>query len=292
MIAKSQRFENRRGPFTKHPSRRLPSMSQTRTILWFSYLACGVVVSAPSASFGQSTSSGSFGNRNLGGAYTAPANNFNGSAAARGTGTAATGVGGSAAGATTRGDAGVGQVTGAERFLRNNRQPGQFVGSDAADAQNVFSQLSGLGNLQQNRGQQNNGNRNGNNNGNRANTPAVSKARVQTTVGFRYQLPTTDQLVSALQVRLESSPRIERRGPISVRLEGRTAVLSGEVATAHDRELAGRVALLEAGVSEVRNDLTVAVPEPLLPPLPAIPAPPANSLPSNSSSPRLTPVSK
>jgi hypothetical protein len=225
-----------------------------------SYLLIGAVVSCAAPAWGQTSgASGSFGARNLGGSYSQPASSFNGSTAARGAAAArtTTGVGGTAAGATTRGDATVGQVTGAERFLRNNRQPGQFVGSDAVDAQNFLSQLTNQG---QNNNQQrrNNNNNNPNNLQNNATRQQVSKARVLTTIGFNYAPPTRVDVAATLQQRLEKSPRIARVGPITVQLEGRTAVLSGTVATAHDRELAALVARLEAGVGEVRNELQVA----------------------------------
>jgi hypothetical protein len=255
-----------------------------RTSLLRSYLLAGAIVSCAATAWGQSATNGSFGARNLGGAYSQPASSFNGSTAARGAaaGAAATGTGGTAAGATTRGDANVGQVTGAERFLRNNRQPGQFVGSDSADAQNFFSQLA---NQSQNNNQQRRNNNNPNNGQNNANRQVVSKARVQTSIGFNFVAPTGTNIAATLQQRLEKSPRIVRHGPISVRIEGRTAVLSGTVATEHDRVLAAQVARLEAGVAEIRNELVTApiatppVPQPPQASPSAAPAPPGPSLP-------------
>lgn len=234
-----------------------------------SYLAVGLLVSTAGEARGQTTSgggSGMFGGRSTGSSFAAAPSNFSGSAAARtaaaggGLGAlGAAGLGGSLAGATTRGDASTGQVSGNERFLRNNRRSGQFVGADTADTNNIFSQLSGLAATQGARGQNNQQNTN--------NVRLMpTKARVQVSPGFSYALPGGDRVSTTLQQRLERSQRIERLGPIEVRLEGRTAVLSGSVATEHDRELAERVALLEAGVSTVRNELTVGPgPSPQLP---------------------------
>ena len=41
-------------------------------------------------------------------------------------------------------------------------------------------------------------------------------------------------------------------------MEGRTAILRGEVATEHGREVAELMARLEGGVNEVRNEIVVA----------------------------------
>jgi len=256
----------------------LQYLTTPRPVATLYYLAIGLAVSAATPALGQSA--GAFGARSIGGSFSPAASNFGGSAAARGGAGARGGVagtGGSLAGATTRGDTSVGQITGNERFLRNNRQ-GQFVGADASDSNNFFSQLtSGLTANQGLRGQNNNNN--GQNNRNNSAAQQV-KARVQLSAGFPYAAPSGDAVSAALQRRLEVSPRIERRGPITVRLEGKTAVLSGLVATQHDRELAARVALLEVGVAEVRNELAVAPPETTAPqPHPPTTMPPAPRLP-------------
>lgn len=248
-----------------------------------SYLAVGLLVSTAGDVYGQTTSgtsgSGMFGGRAVGSSFSAAPSNFSGSAGARAAAAGgglgalgAGGVGGSLAGATTRGDATTGQVTGNERFLRNNRRTGQFVGADTADANNFFSQLSGLAATQGARGQNNQQNSN--------NVRLMpTKARVQLTPGFAYSAPGGDRVSTTLQQRLEKSQRIERLGPIAVRLEGRTAVLSGSVATEHDRDLAERVALLEAGVAAVRNELTVGPPPSPQSELPTPPTPNGSTTP-------------
>ncbi len=52
------------------------------------------------------------------------------------------------------------------------------------------------------------------------------------------------------------------RGPINVQVEGRVAVLTGTVQSEHGRDIAARLALLEPGISEVRNELIVDPAEP------------------------------
>jgi hypothetical protein len=51
-------------------------------------------------------------------------------------------------------------------------------------------------------------------------------------------------------------------GSVNIEMEGQTAVLRGQVATAQDREqdraLVARMLLLEPGISDVRNELTFA----------------------------------
>src|SRR5436190_4371184 len=116
----------------------MPIMPRRFAIL--SYLVAGLLVSTVLNSTvaevraQQGATSGSVGARSMGSSFTPSASNFGGSAGARGAaggqgGLGALGVGGaggSLAGATTRGDASAGQVTGNERFVHNNRRPGQF----------------------------------------------------------------------------------------------------------------------------------------------------------------------
>jgi len=56
---------------------------------------------------------------------------------------------------------------------------------------------------------------------------------------------------------MKSRPAFKALGPIEVLLQDRTVFLRGSVATEHDRELAQRLALLEAGVDAVQNQLAV-----------------------------------
>jgi osmotically-inducible protein OsmY len=58
---------------------------------------------------------------------------------------------------------------------------------------------------------------------------------------------------------LSRSPRVQALSPIQVLVQGRTATLRGVVATDYDRALAEQVTRLEPGISQVRNELVVAV---------------------------------
>ncbi len=94
----------------------------------------------------------------------------------------------------------------------------------------------------------------------------VRPIRPRLNIGFSPTPITATQVTTALSTRFNElgsqreGIRIESRGPVQVTLEGQTAILRGVVATEHDREVAGSVALLEPGVSLVRNELRVAAP--------------------------------
>ena len=81
--------------------------------------------------------------------------------------------------------------------------------------------------------------------------------RAPLSIGFT-QAPTSTTVVSSrFSRRLDNLPGIQLRGPVSVQMEGRTAVLRGIVTSENDRDLVGRLALLEPGISEVQNELTI-----------------------------------
>lgn len=161
-----------------------------------------------------------------------------------------------------------GQTTGSERFIRGNRQAGNFVGSDVSEVTQLFSNLTagraasdGAGNFgpQSRRGNEFD------------NTQSNSQSTVvphRLMVGFSYprpriQLPTA---TAAGGITIHGLTRIPSRGPLTVELQDRTATLRGVVATAHDRELAEQLTLLEPGISQVKNELTIAEPLPVVQP--------------------------
>lgn len=230
-------------------------------------VAAVVVALACVESPAQTTSQGLFGSRTVGSSISPGTRTMTSSPTGRGGlggglgGLGAVGTGGTVAGLTSRGDTSAGQITGTERFVRGNRQPGQFVGTDSADATNFFSALgstlratSAAGQLQGQTGQPNNGNRGGSGGG--------VPYRISYTPGFAYSPPSHSELATRLTTRLARLPQIESRVPIEVAIEGRTAILRGAVATEHDRELAERLIRLEPGVDQVANELTLAPPLP------------------------------
>lgn len=88
----------------------------------------------------------------------------------------------------------------------------------------------------------------------------VAAARIaplppQMQVGF--SVPTASQPAERVQGLLSSIGRIQKLSPITVSVENGTAVLRGRVATAEDRALAGTIAAMQPGISDVRNEISV-----------------------------------
>lgn len=223
-----------------------------------------------------SGSAGMFGSRSLGGSLSAGNRGFAG-----GGGTNAAGVQGMRATGQSMqaSDAGQG-VQGNERFTRGGRQAGQFVGADTTDLPSFLTQLATGGNggnnqLRGGRNQQGqrggqNANQQGSRNGGGRAGQQKAQYRIARSVGFDYAPPTAAELRTQLGTRFKSLPGVKAVGPIDVSLQERTVVLRGSVATAHDRDLAERLALLEAGVDQVRNELTIARPAAASAPNPAV----------------------
>ncbi len=222
--------------FILHPSSFLSSLP---IILLLSL----TVVSVPELARGQGSSNGMFGSRTMG------------------QGISNTGFGldlgsGSGSGTNT-----VGQITGSERFLQQNRQPGQFVGGNAQNAMSVMSQFSassntmvnptqGLQQLQFGAGDQ------------QPTTPTVMPFRASLSVAFDHPSIGSTAVLGSLSKRLENTLAVKRQKPIQVTLQGSTVILRGEVETDHDRLLAEQLARLEPGVWAVHNQLTVTKPTP------------------------------
>ena len=155
----------------------------------------------------------------------------------------------------------VGTIRGNERFLRGNRNRTSFVGSDSSEStefvgqqqasgsNRVRSTLSGM-RIETGRDV------------NRRAQAATEKRRAmydpRLQVGFTYTQPSARRRAFDIEERLANTPRLELLGPVEVTIERETATLTGQVATPRDRTLAGLLLTLEPGISEVRNDLTVA----------------------------------
>lgn len=180
--------------------------------------------------------------------------------------------------------ASVGELTGTERFLRENRTRRDFVGSDLIDRQGFTGLIQGtprgairsaitnlrpLVNEQINR------------------VPPAPIARQprpyapRLVVGFDYALPTSAELAQTLERQVLRVPGLQRLGPIEVSVEGQTAILRGVVSSEHQRDVAEQVVLLEPGVRAIQNELVVADP--------AVAAPPASPAAASSEIPGLDP---
>jgi hypothetical protein len=242
-----------------------------------------------SSGMGQSSNYGAFGNRTLGGGFNPTQSQFGGAGSTAG--------GGAAGGLGLQNQQMAGQITGNERFLRQNQQPGQFVGSDSGEARNFIGAMSaiagmrngGFGNQQfgnnRNRNNQQNQGRNGRNN--RAERVPF-KMSYAADFGPR-AAAITPAAAAKLGEQLSRSKRLTAAGPIRVELQGQTVILRGVVGSNHERDLAYQMAMLEPGVVAIQNDLQVRPPAADLP-APPLSAPPLSapplSGPANSRLPR------
>lgn len=268
-----------------------------RTWWLVALLAAAILIPSTAHAQGRQTS-GAFGNRTLGGTL----------------GGRSSGGGGSGLGTTGQNLEGAGMVTGNERFVRGARQPGQFVGADTADTGFVGNQnaavggtgsmglgttglgrggLGGLGGMSSmygrggtsalgglfggqgmNRGQLGQMGQFGMNQNMRGNNRQL---RVPITVGFTQPLAASTATTTQLERRLTKIPQL-RVKQVQVEMEEGTVVLRGTVPTEQDRDLAARLALLEPGISAVRNELQVvpsSEPETIQAPSPAAEVTPA-----------------
>lgn len=159
-----------------------------------------------------------------------------------------------------------GTITGAERFVRGARQATDFVGTDVGDRRSFVGMIqSRMRRAQQLPPLQLKPEPN-------VNQPAPqnegSTAFYPPRLVLAPDMPelSTTAVQSSLARHLRRSPRIQWTGPWEVTMEGRTAVLQGDVASPQDRALAEALVQFEPGVSQVQNDLRVTGP---IPPTPA-----------------------
>lgn len=146
------------------------------------------------------------------------------------------------------------QITGNERFVRDARDAGQFVGADSGDTENFFSQQNNVNarglNLTAGRDTNNRGNNN------------VSQQRIfrrRLHVNFAYTPRLTTGIHEALTERIArvTVSSINLPATVQATMEDTTVVLQGTVATEEQKLLSERLARLESGVWAVRNELLV-----------------------------------
>lgn len=81
--------------------------------------------------------------------------------------------------------------------------------------------------------------------------------RNQLRIGFQPIHPVSTEVSTRLSHRVLRIPGLEKLSGVDVKMDGRTAVLQGTVASQGQRDLLARLALLEPGISDVRNELVV-----------------------------------
>ena len=261
-----------------------------RNLLVLNALAIAICLpSLAQAQINAQSRSGTFGQRTLGGTLGNPTSSFGGT---NGSGNAAA----------------AGSLSGNERFIRGSRQAGDFVGRGGTDAgsgmvgqQNAgatggagLGGLGGMGGMRNNmmggRGglgglggmfgsQMNQFGRNQFGQQNmRGGQGARTQLRTPISLGFSSPVVASTRTTTQLTTRLTKIPSLQVTGPLSVTMEGSTAVLTGHVGSEGDRDLAERMVLLEPGISNVRNELQVR-PAPEVVPIPApaaVVTPPVN----------------
>jgi hypothetical protein len=177
-----------------------------------------------------------------------------------------------------------GTISGNERFLRENRDPGQMVGGEVSGVGNLRGATDGssasmanpLGaassrtssmspfNSMFNQGMMNSMN----------SMSRRRQLRVPLRLGLDISSPATPIAVpaytgpnTALQTRLAKIPQLKGLRSVTVEMEGRTAVLKGEVTTQYQRDLAGKLVLLEPGIAAGRGSTGSSVRAALISPL-------------------------
>jgi osmotically-inducible protein OsmY len=192
-----------------------------------------------------SSGSGTFGNRTLGNTLSAGTRTFS-------------------AGATTNSANTAGQITGSERFLRQNHQAGNFIGTDSTAAAYALRNFSIYGTTASRARQQALGN---------IRSAAATAAQQRTAqaaptppfqtglvTGFAHPASPAQDIPHNLLQRVEGLRTIKVTKPLQVSVAGDTTILRGEVRSAHERTLVEQLARLEPGVRNVKNELTVAPP--------------------------------
>jgi osmotically-inducible protein OsmY len=79
-------------------------------------------------------------------------------------------------------------------------------------------------------------------------------------VDFEFTEPPATARQQDLAMHLKGALWPDQAIPIEVSVAGRLAILQGVVGAERDRQLAERLALLEPGIAEVRNELRVRSP--------------------------------
>ncbi len=152
----------------------------------------------------------------------------------------------------------VGTLRSTHRFLRANRRPTDYVGPDIRDLERFVGMLQARvrGSVPPTTG----GLRRRVDRSETMNPPVPAATRrtmpyPRLEVSFDSVAEDTTVLSQKALETLARSPELSGPSRIEVYVEGRTAILLGEVPSARDRELAALLLSFEPGISEVQNEL-------------------------------------
>lgn len=159
----------------------------------------------------------------------------------------------------------VGVLSGSERFLRENRRPGDFVGASSEDTPQFVGAQSSATEIVAPAAEDLPARQTPD--ASQVNLPAAGPAaRAQRpyeprlVVGFEVPSQPAPQVNAAVLARLKALPGLHPANRIVVSVAAGTATLRGEVASERDRALVEQLLLFEPGISAVRNALTVKPP--------------------------------
>jgi len=165
-----------------------------------------------------------------------------------------------------------GQITGNERFLRQNRDPGQMVGGGGVGVGNMRGETDAGGDG----GSSMFGSQSRFSSSNPMMSSFMNSSMFNSRYNQRQQLrvplrlgptgvtfsPSTPAVATGpnlrVQDRLARIPQLKNPAAVKVEMEGQVAILRGQVTTPHERDLVARLVLLEPGVADVRNELQLA----------------------------------
>jgi hypothetical protein len=125
-----------------------------------------------------------------------------------------------------------------------------------------FGGLGGLNNFGGGFGRFNSGMGGFGNQFGQGNSTTSNTRQVRTSLRAAFPIPAGAHtaVMARFQQRLPKIPGLETVDSVAVSMDGKTAVLQGVVTDENQRDLIERLALLEPGISDVRNELSVGSP--------------------------------
>ncbi len=152
-----------------------------------------------------------------------------------------------------------GTLSGSERYIRRNRRATDFVGPDLRELRRFIGAIQGRATgrvVPMTQSLRKPADRSASMNQQLAPAARGQLYNPRLTLGFQAPAVNSTGQAAHLQDVLASSPHLSANR-IEVSLEGRTAILRGEVLSAKDRDLAQILASFEPGISAVDNQLRI-----------------------------------
>jgi hypothetical protein len=160
----------------------------------------------------------------------------------------------------------VGSVDEAARYIRGNRESGDFVGADSTERRGFVGAqqateigaepeiTSSIDELEIE------ATPDANQTAQPAALPRISMNPPRLQVGFDFRPRLPSDVTAKLARRLESTLSLDESSSIEASVEDGVAILRGEVSSERDRRMAGLLVRFEPGIADVRNELKVTAP--------------------------------